>query len=106
MVSFVEPRVKVPTTCPMKKRIHILFTGSVQGVGFRFTAESMASHLNLTGWVKNLSTGEVEIVAEGEEDLLKKFISQLQDRFKSCILDTSVSWENPSAEFKEFGIRF
>jgi acylphosphatase len=89
----------------MIKRLHIFFSGSVQGVGFRFTAVSVARPLDLKGWVKNLSSGEVEIVAEGEEPLLKKFVAQLQHRFSDHIADTSVRWEDPSAEFKEFGIR-
>jgi len=47
----------------MAKRAHVYYSGSVQGVGFRFTAEDLARQNNLTGWVKNLADGRVEIVA-------------------------------------------
>ena len=52
----------------MKKRIHVYYEGRVQGVGFRFTSEYVAQQLKLTGWVKNLPDGRVELVAEGKED--------------------------------------
>lgn len=57
----------------MKKQVHIYYNGRVQGVGFRFTAESIANDLGVTGWAKNLRDGGVEITAEAEEDVLKDF---------------------------------
>ena len=51
----------------MRKRMHILYSGRVQGVGFRFTAETMAVESGIQGWVKNLGDGRVEIMAEAEE---------------------------------------
>jgi acylphosphatase len=90
----------------MEKRIRVIFRGRVQGVGFRFTAEAVASSLNITGWVKNLHSGEVEIVAEGQEEDLKKFVSDIEGQFSTCITDKEIKWEEPSSEFKEFGIRF
>ncbi len=90
----------------MKKRVHVIFNGRVQGVGFRFTAESLAAALSVTGWVKNLRGGDVEITAEGEEEVLKDFISRLQEDFSGYIKDKDVAWEDPTGEFKEFGIRF
>ena len=56
----------------MKKRLHIYYTGRVQGVGFRFTTEDIASELGVCGWVKNLGDGRVEVVVEAEEELLKE----------------------------------
>ncbi|MBI5874060.1 MAG: acylphosphatase [Candidatus Omnitrophica bacterium] len=90
----------------MIRRLHVKFSGRVHGVGFRFTAEAVASRLNLTGWVKNLHSGEVEIVAEGQEEDLKKFVSDIEGQFSTYISDKEISWEEPSSEFKEFGIRF
>ena len=56
------------------KRIHAYFSGSVQGVGFRFTAERLASALGLTGWVKNLQDGRVEVTCEGQEKDINGFL--------------------------------
>ncbi len=84
----------------------MLFQGRVQGVGFRYTAESVAQGLGLVGWVKNLGGGDVETVAEGEEEILQDFVSRLQEQFRSYIADKDVSWQTATGEFKEFGIRF
>ena len=50
-----------------KIRKHIIFHGSVQGVGFRYTAYHAAQHFGVTGWVKNLYDGTVEAEFEGTE---------------------------------------
>ncbi|MHC4721051.1 MAG: acylphosphatase [Planctomycetota bacterium] len=52
---------------------HIVFTGRVQGVGFRFTALDIANRYNLTGQVRNLRDGTVEMVAQGSSDDISKF---------------------------------
>ena len=49
----------------------MMVSGRVQGVGFRFTARDEAQGLGLKGWVRNCPSGEVEIVAEGREDVLR-----------------------------------
>jgi len=49
----------------------MIVSGRVQGVGFRYTARDEAQGLGLKGWVRNRPAGEVEIVAEGREDVLK-----------------------------------
>lgn len=51
---------------------HFLVSGQVQGVFFRASAESIAHRLGLTGWVRNLRDGRVELVACGEEAQLKQ----------------------------------
>jgi acylphosphatase len=90
----------------VNKRIHVVFRGRVQGIGFRFTAESVAASLGVVGWVKNLRGGDVEVVAEEKEDILKDFISRLEEQFSGYITDKEVAWEDATGEFKEFGIRF
>lgn len=54
------------------RRLHVFWSGRVQGVGFRYTAESAALEIRLTGWVRNLPDGRVEVVAAGEEPRLAK----------------------------------
>ena len=63
---------------PAKKLIKILINGRVQGVGFRYFAYRQAKRLGLIGYVKNLPSGEVEIVAYGEIDSLEMFINTIK----------------------------
>jgi len=90
----------------MKKQIHVYYTGKVQGVGFRFTTEDIAQDLGITGWVKNLRNGPVEVVAEAEEDTLKDFLGRISQYFSRYISDIDVEWRQATGEFKDFGIRF
>ncbi len=55
-------------------RLTLKIHGLVQGVGFRWSTRRQASVLNIVGYVKNLSDGTVELVAEGEEETLKKLL--------------------------------
>jgi acylphosphatase len=54
---------------------HILIKGKVQGVFFRASAQETAEKLGITGWVKNTENGDVEVVASGNDDAVKKFIN-------------------------------
>ncbi|TRO54393.1 acylphosphatase, partial [Candidatus Bathyarchaeota archaeon] len=55
-------------------RAHITVEGRVQGVGFRANTNRMANQLGLKGWVRNLRDGKVEIIAEGEPELVDRLI--------------------------------
>lgn len=90
----------------MQKRIHVFYSGRVQGVGFRFTTEDMARDLGITGWVRNLRDGRVEVVAEAEESALKDFLSRIGQYFRSYIRNSDVRWEGAAGEFRDFGIKF
>jgi len=89
------------------KRIHVFYSGRVQGVGFRFTAENVALSLTLMGWVKNLPDGRVEAVVEGEETKLNAFLEKMrQGLMKPYIRKVEVKWEAPQGGFEDFNIRF
>ncbi len=88
------------------KRLHAYYSGMVQGVGFRYTAQDSASRLGLTGWVKNLRDGRVEVVAEGSEELLKKFFRHVGDAMGHYIEDAETSWSDATGEFGGFEILF
>jgi acylphosphatase len=90
----------------MEKRLHVYYSGAVQGVGFRFTAERIALSLGLKGWVKNLEDGRVEAVCEGGESAIRSFTRKIDELFKDYITDTEVSWPKPTSEFADFEIRF
>ena len=66
----------------MGRDIRILFTGKVQGVGFRSTAKRLARELNLKGFVRNLSDGTVELCAHGPQESVEKLVEMLKERFK------------------------
>lgn len=88
------------------KQAHIFYSGSVQGVGFRFTAVSLADKLKVKGWVKNLADGRVEIVAQGKESILKDYISSINGCFQNCISSQDVSWSDAEDAFGDFRIKF
>jgi len=58
----------------MNRRIHAFVSGKVQGVWYRASTQQIALELGLTGWVRNLTDGRVEIIAEGNEDKLNELV--------------------------------
>ena len=86
----------------MKKQIHVYYTGRVQGVGFRFTAQDLAKGPGIFGWVKNLRDGRVEITAEAEEGVLKDFLEQINQCFSQYIQDVDIQWLKATDEFEGF----
>ena len=90
----------------MQKRVHVYYSGQVQMVGFRYTSRSVAKRHPVTGWVKNLPDERVELVAEGEESVLKDFLNDIKGEMSYCRFTENISWTEPTGEFTEFGIRF
>lgn len=90
----------------MKKQIHAYYSGRVQGVGFRFTAEDIALELGITGWAKNLRDGRVEVVAEAEEETLKDFLGKIKEYFSGYIRNVDIQWLPATGEFKGFSIAY
>jgi len=92
---------------PQPSRLRILLRGHVQMVGFRAFAETRAQTRGVTGYVRNLPTGEVEVVAEGDQDLLDSFLADLRRGPRGAVVtDVLVSWEQPRNEFGDFGVRY
>jgi acylphosphatase len=89
----------------MKKRIHIFYSGKVQGVGFRFTAEETAKRCNVVGWVKNLRDGRVEVMAEAEEQALNHFLEEIRlGPMRNFIKSVEAIWQESLDEFTDFEI--
>lgn len=59
-------------------RLHIMVSGDVQGVGFRYFTQMKAIQYQITGWVKNSSNGNVEMIACGEEEDIKAFLNEIR----------------------------
>jgi len=83
-----------------------LFSGNVQGVGFRFTARAVAKAYGVTGYVRNLVDGRVEVVVEGESDKVGGFVRALQEEFAGYVRSTKVERLTPTGSYTGFGIEF
>jgi acylphosphatase len=81
---------------------HYLISGRVQGVGYRAFAHRTAQRLGVTGWVRNLEDGSVEVLAHGSEDQFLRLEVELKqgpahalvERLNCRIVETSEEWEN------------
>ncbi len=90
-----------------KIRAEILVSGLVQGVGYRYFVQRNASALGLTGYVKNLFTGEVFAVVEGPEYLVEDLIGKMNiGPQRSDVRKIKVSRSNYQGEFGTFEIRY
>lgn len=84
----------------------VLYTGKVQGVGFRYTACGVARRYAVTGYVKNLEGGRVELVAEGDLDEVERFLAGVADDLAFCVNDTQEWTVMGTGEFRRFDIRY
>jgi len=85
--------------------MQVLYSGQVQGVGFRYTVKSVATGFDLTGTVRNLPGGGVELVAEGIRDELEAFRQAIRESgLDHFIRDEKISWAEPAGEFRGFEI--
>ena len=89
-----------------QERLHVFFSGWVQGVGFRFTTIHVARDYEVVGFVKNLSDGRVELVAEGVREELEGFLAAMRRRLDRHIEKADVSWHPATGEFSDFDIRY
>ena len=88
------------------QRIHLIISGRVQGVYFRHHTNIEANKLGLTGFVRNLSNGNVEVIAEGSEEKLKELIQFCRKGPDSAnVENVDITYEEPKQEFKTFSIR-
>lgn len=83
----------------------VLYSGNVQGVGFRWTAVHIARRHKVGGWVKNLPDGNVELIAEGEPEEVDLFLEEVREAMKGYIRRETVQ-EAPSQGYRDFTIRY
>lgn len=83
-----------------------IIRGRVQGVGFRYFTKNRALELHLTGWVRNLPDGTVEVLAYGPMPALEQFMHSLKEGpIGSRVEDTGFQWMELPEKFKGFEIR-
>ncbi len=88
------------------KRVHLIVSGKVQGVFYRDFVRVEAEKLGVRGYVKNLSNGNVEIVAEGEDKMMEKFVAMCRKGpLMAFVKGTEIKEELPTNEFDSFDIR-
>lgn len=88
-------------------RVHVFIDGRVQGVAYRFFAEKQANRLGLTGWVRNLADGRVEVLAEGPAAEIETFLDRLRGGPSLAHVDQlEVRREQATGEFVSFEIVF
>jgi acylphosphatase len=89
----------------IRERLHIFYSGRVQGVGFRYTAKVTAHGFEVTGIVRNLMDGRVELVAEGDRSELEAFRLAIQDsEVGRFVRQEEVNWSAAKNAFRGFEI--
>ena len=85
--------------------MQVLYSGQVQGVGFRYSVKSVATGFDVTGSIRNLPGGGVELIAEGAKDELEAFRQAIRESgLDHFIRHEDVSWQEASSEFRGFEI--
>jgi acylphosphatase len=90
---------------PRRHRRRALYSGEVQGVGFRYRTLHVARRFSVTGFVRNLSDGRVELVCEGDAGELDQFLAAVQAEMHGFIHDTQIESPAATGEFVGFEIR-
>jgi acylphosphatase len=86
-------------------RVQVVYSGHVQGVGFRYTVKSITRGFELTGLVRNLLDGRVELVAEGMRQELEEFLKAIRESgLGSLIRQEEISWLQAKSDMRGFEI--
>ena len=85
--------------------MQVFYSGRVQGVGFRYSVRKVANEFEVTGSVRNLADGRVELVAEGSKDELEAFRQGIRESgLEHFIQQEEVSWGEAKNDFRGFEI--
>jgi acylphosphatase len=90
---------------PIERR-HTFYEGRVQGVGFRYTARHIARRYQVSGYVRNLPDGRVELVAEGAPEELDRFFAEIRNEMAGFIRHEDVTRLPATGNFTGFEIRY
>jgi acylphosphatase len=87
------------------KRVAVFYSGRVQGVGFRMTVRQVACGYEVTGAVRNLPDGRVELIAEGAKEELEAFLKGVEESELSGFIGAArVDWQKVQGNFRGFSI--
>jgi acylphosphatase len=87
-------------------QFHAIVRGRVQGVSFRYYTALKAVEVEITGWVRNVPDGKVEVMAEGTRGQLGQLAEFLhRGPPGACVVAIEIKWQQPSGEFEDFTIR-
>ena len=87
------------------QRRTVRFRGQVQGVGFRFTAQQIAGQFDVSGYVRNVHDGSVEMVVEGDPGEVERFVAAVRERMRRFISDVDSTAAPATGEFDGFDVR-
>ena len=87
-------------------RVEVFYTGTVQGVGFRYTVRRIAGQLDVTGFVRNLRDGRVQLVVEGLQPEIERLLEMVDDTFGGYVRHQEKQQLMASEEFTSFDIQF
>jgi len=87
-------------------RAHLWISGRVQGVNFRYYTRQQALRLGLTGWVRNLWDGRVEVLIEGEEAIVRQMVEWCHTGPPAAyVVEVEIEWDSPCGTLNNFDIR-
>jgi acylphosphatase len=104
ILRFLEDFAVSDASSPQRRKV--LYEGMVQGVGFRYTARRIASRYAVTGYVRNLADGRVELVAEGMPRDVEGLLEAIGDQMGEYIRHFHVTVSPATGQFHQFDIRF
>lgn len=92
---------------PTEARLHAIVHGRVQGVSFRYYTQRRARELGLTGYVRNVWDGTVEVVAEGPRMELEELLAFLRAGPRAAfVTQVDIRWPTPASDFDRFEVRY
>jgi acylphosphatase len=88
------------------QRNEVYYSGRVQGVGFRYTACSIARQFAVSGYIKNLPDGRVELVVEGQPEEIRAMLREIQSEMGQHIRDVRETPSRATGRYSSFDVRF
>jgi acylphosphatase len=88
-----------------RQRRHVIYSGNVQGVGFRYAALRAAEGYDVTGFVRNLPDGDVELLVEGTADQVQVLLDDVAGQMAAYITRADETTSPATGEFQGFTVR-